>query len=484
MLSTGQQTILIKSDPPGATVYENGAALGNAPYTYTYDKKDGGAASLELRMDGRQNKAFALMPKTQNAILFADAMLLNIPYYLGDNKSKKLRCFQRKEFTLNLYRDVPEKAERKELLVVTLESKLGSDAKVGKFGAHPLYTDSRELNALDYADDLGSEITGGLREGIFDAKNVRIGNQKGDETVRRAKVYLKPVLMSLAMDLDDVDGKAYGEVAMEMDWKFFSGVQKDSLLFNIDKHTTYPVFGQSPREVLSLAMHDAARQLADEPGIAEKMGKAFDAGLVSSKGSSITLDTPTPIAFTGRKDMLSALVKGVVTIETSNGHGSGFLITNDGYLITNAHVVEDEHTVKVRFQQGFTLDGEVVKVNKDFDVALVKTPGNDLPALSIGDDTALQLGEELFAIGTPLDESLGQTVTRGIMSGKREFEGRSFIQTDVSINPGNSGGPLIDENGKVVGVATMKIRETGVQGIGFGVPLSKAIEMLNINFVK
>jgi serine protease Do len=145
-------------------------------------------------------------------------------------------------------------------------------------------------------------------------------------------------------------------------------------------------------------------------------------------------------------------------------------------------VVEDEGTVKVRFEQGFTLDGQVTKVNRDFDVALVKVAGNDLPALSIGDDAALQLGEELFAIGTPLDKELGQTVTRGIMSGRREFEGRSFLQTDVSINAGNSGGPLIDETGKVVGVATLKIVETGVQGIGFGVPVSKALEMLNIGF--
>ncbi|MBL0045385.1 MAG: trypsin-like peptidase domain-containing protein [Flavobacteriales bacterium] len=167
-----------------------------------------------------------------------------------------------------------------------------------------------------------------------------------------------------------------------------------------------------------------------------------------------------------------------------DGHGSGFLVTSDGYLLTNAHVVADQGTVKVKFEQGFTLDGTVEKVNRDFDIALIKTPGSDMAALTIGDDGALQLGEELFAIGTPLDEKLGQTVTRGIMSGKREFEGRSFLQTDVSINPGNSGGPLIDETGKVVGIATLKVQETGVQGIGFGVPMSKALEMLNIEFLK
>ena len=126
----------------------------------------------------------------------------------------------------------------------------------------------------------------------------------------------------------------------------------------------------------------------------------------------------------------------------------------------------------------------MVKVNKDFDVALVKVAGNDLPALSIGDDEAVQLGEELFAIGTPLDEQLGQSVTRGIMSGRREIEGRKYLQTDVSINPGNSGGPLIDGDGKVVGIATMKVKATGVEGIGFGVPISTALEMLNIEFTK
>lgn len=193
---------------------------------------------------------------------------------------------------------------------------------------------------------------------------------------------------------------------------------------------------------------------------------------------------PPALAYADRKGMIPAIVKGVVTVEMKDGHGSGFLITSDGYIITNAHVVGTSATAKVRFEQGFTLDGQVVKVNPDFDVALIKVAGNDLPALAIGDDEELQLGEELFAIGTPLDEKLGQTVTRGIMSGKREIEGRKYIQTDVSINPGNSGGPLIDSDGKVVGVATLKIKASGVEGIGFGVPISTALEMLNIEFMQ
>ena len=93
------------------------------------------------------------------------------------------------------------------------------------------------------------------------------------------------------------------------------------------------------------------------------------------------------------------------------------------------------------------------------------------------------LGEEIFAIGTPMEAALSQSVSRGILSGRRDIEGRSLLQTDVSINPGNSGGPLIDENGLVVGVATLKISGKGLEGLGFGVPMSQALEMLNISFL-
>ena len=104
----------------------------------------------------------------------------------------------------------------------------------------------------------------------------------------------------------------------------------------------------------------------------------------------------------------------------------------------------------------------------------------DTTSSSSGNDAGLMLGEEIFAIGTPMETSLGQSVSRGILSGRRELEGRSYLQTDVSINPGNSGGPLLDETGQVIGVATMKISGKGLEGLGFGVPISVALEMLNL----
>lgn len=484
MMNSGKQSLTINSNPQGALVYENGAEVGTTPYKYTYDKPEGGAVNLELRKEGHEHRVFEITPQQKSGVLLLDALLLNIPYYLGDSKSTAIYAFPQEEFSVNLYKDLPAEQQHKDLPIVTLENRIPAGTGFGSIGSRRLNNESRELDDLDYPDQLTSSFGQGLRNTWIEPHSVRLATQKGDEEVRAAKMYLRPVIKGVDMKLTEVDNRVFGTVDLDMEWKFMSGVVKDSVLFTFAKRTTYPVFAESARDVLSLAAKDAARQLVDEAGLAERMGRSYDAGLVSSKGSIVQLRTPKPIPFNGRKEMLSALVKGVVTVETSDGHGSGFLVTNDGYLLTNAHVVEDDATVKVKFQQGFTLDGTVVKVNKDFDIALIKTPGSDLPALSIGDDAGLQLGEEIFAIGTPLDEKLGQTVTRGIMSGRREFEGRSFLQTDVSINPGNSGGPLIDETGKVVGVATLKVSGTGVQGIGFGVPMSKAIEMLNLEFNK
>jgi S1-C subfamily serine protease len=483
MMNKGKQSLTINSSPSGAIVYENGAVVGTTPYSYTYERQSGENVTIELRMDGRQPASLDLHPRKCNAVLFADAMLLGIPY-IADGKSAALYSFPRPDVSVNLYRSRPTDRQQLELPVATLENAIGAKEKLGNLGPHALTLASKELADLRYPETAMSSLLRGMDGSYVDASSVRLNTTKGNEAVQRAKLVLRPLLKGVHMQLEEVQHRAYGTVSLDMDWRFYSGVDKDSLLFTMPGSTTWSAYAVPSRDVLLSALQDAAHQLIDEDSLYERISAVRSIGLARSKGSDVHLTTPRPIAFTGRKDMISALVTGVVTVETKDGHGSGFLITNDGNIITNAHVVGDQATVKVKFEQGFSLDGQVVKVNRDFDVALIKVAGNDLPALSMGDDAGLQLGEELFAIGTPLDEDLGQTVTRGIMSGRREFEGRKYLQTDVSINPGNSGGPLIDENGKVVGVATMKVEATGIEGIGFGVPISVVLEMLNIDFTK
>jgi S1-C subfamily serine protease len=160
------------------------------------------------------------------------------------------------------------------------------------------------------------------------------------------------------------------------------------------------------------------------------------------------------------------------------GTGSGFILSSDGRLMTNAHVVEGANRVKVTLKDGKVYDGRVVGIDKVTDVAVVKIEASNLPTVSIGNAERLQPGEWAIAIGNPL--GLDNTVTVGIISalGRSSSEVGvpdkrvKFIQTDAAINPGNSGGPLLNADGEVIGVNTA-IR-ADAQGLGFAIPIETA----------
>jgi serine protease Do len=164
--------------------------------------------------------------------------------------------------------------------------------------------------------------------------------------------------------------------------------------------------------------------------------------------------------------------------------GSGFIISSDGYIITNNHVVDGADTVTVRLQDRRTLTAKVVGTDSTYDIALLKvSAGGSLPAVSIGDSQLLKPGEWVLAIGSPF--GFDYTVTQGIVSavgrnlGNRDQPATSFIQTDVPINRGNSGGPLFNLQGQVVGVNSQIYSSTGgYQGVAFSIPIDLAMNVV------
>jgi serine protease Do len=156
------------------------------------------------------------------------------------------------------------------------------------------------------------------------------------------------------------------------------------------------------------------------------------------------------------------------------GVGSGFIMSRDGYILTNNHVVEDADTIKVKLATGKEYDGKVVGRDPKTDLALVKIDASDLHALPLGNSDELKVGSWVVAVGSPF--GLEQTVTAGIVSAKGRVIGSgpydNFIQTDASINPGNSGGPLINTKGEVVGINTAILAQG--KGIGFAIPINMA----------
>lgn len=157
------------------------------------------------------------------------------------------------------------------------------------------------------------------------------------------------------------------------------------------------------------------------------------------------------------------------------GVGSGFILTADGFVMTNAHVVEGADEVVVTLTDNREFKARIIGADKRTDVAVVKIEATGLPAVKIGDVSRLKVGEWVMAIGSPF--GLENTVTAGIVSAKQRDTGDylPFIQTDVAINPGNSGGPLINMRGEVVGInSQIYSRSGGFQGISFAIPIDEA----------
>lgn len=161
--------------------------------------------------------------------------------------------------------------------------------------------------------------------------------------------------------------------------------------------------------------------------------------------------------------------------------GSGFLISSDGFVVTNNHVIDGVEKVFVRLHNGKDLEAEIVGTDAETDIALLKVTGSDFTPFKIGNIDKTKVGSWALAIGAPF--GFDQTVTAGIISAKGRSVGDQYIpyiQTDVAINPGNSGGPLIDMNGRVVGVNS-KILSTsgGSNGLSFSIPIDLAMDVVN-----
>ena len=165
--------------------------------------------------------------------------------------------------------------------------------------------------------------------------------------------------------------------------------------------------------------------------------------------------------------------------------GSGFILTKDGYIVTNYHVVKDGETVKVTLYSGDEYEAKYVGGDEDYDIAVIKVEAADLQPVTLGDSGSLNVGDHVLAIGNPLGE-LTFSMSGGMVSCVNRainVDGTPFnmIQTDASINPGNSGGPLFNQYGEVVGIVSAKYSSTGnesVEGLGFAIPINDVFAMI------
>ena len=174
-------------------------------------------------------------------------------------------------------------------------------------------------------------------------------------------------------------------------------------------------------------------------------------------------------------------INATVTVKVDKGHGSGCIISQDGYIITNFHVVSGENKeIEILTKDNRTLKAKIIRKNEEFDLALLKVDDTFNNTYKLPNNKQYSIGEDVFAIGTPSNIDLGQTLSKGIISGFRTRENLDYLQTDASINPGNSGGSLINKQGKLIGIVNAKILGLGVEGLAFAIPAEKIKKILFI----
>jgi S1-C subfamily serine protease len=201
----------------------------------------------------------------------------------------------------------------------------------------------------------------------------------------------------------------------------------------------------------------------------------------------------TGVVAAARKSVVTITADGTTTngpfTVPSTGVGSGVILTSNGYILTNRHVVENSRSLTVSLMDGRELAATIVRISDTNDLALIKVDATGLPAAAIGDSAAIQVGQTAIAIGSPLG-TYTETVTRGIVSGldrevtvtdestRRQTTLKGLIQTDAAINPGNSGGPLLDSAGQVIGLNTAVA--TSAEGLGFAIPIGAAADLIGL----
>lgn len=179
-------------------------------------------------------------------------------------------------------------------------------------------------------------------------------------------------------------------------------------------------------------------------------------------------------------EILEYSKEATVLIESSTSHGSGFFISSYGLIVTNYHVISAQEKYTVQLSNGLTFLPKILHMDEEHDLALLKVKGEDFPALAVS-SSPLSVGHTVFAIGTPFDKKLTETVTKGIISAVRNNKGRIMIQTDASINGGNSGGPLINLQGEVIGVNSEGYGKTS-GGVNFAIEAKHMMERLKVKY--
>jgi serine protease Do len=326
----------------------------------------------------------------------------------------------------------------------------------------------------------GFKVLGGSGN-LFEEADTSAAEYLVAGAVKQASATICSIMAGMG-DFDTIKGR----ILFDIEWQVYSRLQR-RVVATINTRGGVNQTKSGPGGPLLLfeqAFAENVRQLINTREFREVfIGKKLDEGqllaapILSPIVVKRSVATPT--------SSISDLVGSVVSISNGESTGSGFLISSDGYLLTNRHVTGDAQIVRVRWSDGAETVGTVVRSNRGRDVALVKTDSRSRRPFNLATTTAPELGSSVRAIGSPFGPDLQGTVSQGVLSSSRIIDGFRYLQSDVSVNRGSSGGPLIDANGSVSGITVAGLSVSGAPvGVNFFIPINEAISFLNLTLVE
>lgn len=289
------------------------------------------------------------------------------------------------------------------------------------------------------------------------------------------------MVRKMQVSLCTQSGENWGGVYVEAKWELFS---KRARKVVFDTVTEGSFQNDGPEKTLLSVMFERAFAAATRNMLAERQFADYVTGAIPLPAaevlaaSELVLRGPPHAPEGGVARNATLLRAAVVTIETGSSTGSGFFISPEGYLLTNHHVVGNVKFVKVKLATGRELVGEVLKTDRRRDVALLKTEAVGVEPLSIRDSDP-NIGEDVFAVGSPLGDRFSGSFTRGVLSGHRSLGELRYLQSDVAVLPGNSGGPLLDGSGAVVGISARAL-DSGRANLNLFIPIDDALATLAV----
>jgi serine protease Do len=274
---------------------------------------------------------------------------------------------------------------------------------------------------------------------------------------------------------------------IKVNWKVFDNLARqtiyESTTEGVDNHFNKPPRFNGAAISASEAFQQATFNLLAQQDFIDtlKTNSEFDKSLSDKSYNLKNINLVFGNSNAKFVSKVDEIEKSSVTVRTAGGHGSGFVISSSGYVLTNHHVVSGSKKLIV-VMGGIEYDAVVVRSNPARDIALLKlTQSLDIDPLHI-DTNKVSLGEEIYVVGTPLDERLDFSISRGIISAKRTFDKQRFYQTDAAVNPGNSGGPVFNSSGNVIGITVSGIftKDGGSKNINYIIPILDALDSLTI----